>query len=569
MKKILTTEQMRQSDRNTISNGVSAEDLMYRAGCAVLRKAIEKYPVSQSTKIAVVSGKGGNGGDGFVIASELHRNGFHVTLYVLDNNPTGAANLYFERCKGDGVRIVDFSRDDTFRDYHMVFDAVFGTGFRGDPKGLYARAIQRINESGAFVVSVDINSGLGGDNGIASRESCEEPRQYTFPGLKNNGAASRESCEGNSFETDCASGIHCADPSGRTQQNSEHSRHNPASLTKPCAVKSNLTVCIQAPQPGLFLNDAKDYIKRIDTVDIGIAEADSNTFLFEDCDAATLFPERLNNSNKADYGYICLIAGCSRYSGAARLSAMAACRTGAGVVNVVVPCCISPQTASGICEATISPLSDNGSSLVFKENEFNDILSKYRTIGFGMGLSNTEETQKALAYLLERHSGTLVIDADGLNALSSLGAETLNNASCRVVLTPHIGEFSMLSRLSKEDIVKNPVNAAVNFIKRLSTRTEIVLLLKGPSTIVTNGAVTYITNRGCAGMATAGSGDVLSGVITAMLGYADCPQVFTVAAAAHLSGIAGELAEASIGQYSMLSGDTAAHIPEAIKSLQK
>ncbi len=553
MQDVLTVKEMRTSDENTIKSGISSIELMERAGRAVAEEIKRRglLPVrnlkeyGEPGKIAIIAGKGGNGGDGCVIARELHKEGYDVTLYIIENNFSDAALWHFNKCKECGVNIAPFTANTSLARYDLIFDCIFGTGFKGEPrdseKKLYNSAINAINENGAYRVSVDINSGLSGDNGCAVN-----------------------------------------------------------------AVRSELTVSIEALKPGLFLNDAKDYIGELTCVSIGIQKEEARIFLTEGKDFSGIVSKRRNASTKADYGYICLIAGSFNYSGAAKMSYLsllstyenanqteerdkreiydsrfngkraseledlslileAAGRSGAGVVTLATPESTAYAVSPYILESTLFPLSDNNGTLAFNEEEFRFLCSKYKTIGFGMGLGNTGEVQKALSYMLDNYAGTLLIDADGINALSVIGKEHLKNAKCRIILTPHTAEFSRLVKKDKAEIMQNPIQLAKDF----ACEYGIILLLKGPSTIVTDGEKTYIVTRGCPGMASAGSGDVLSGIITALLGSSKEDTLLTVSAAAYIAGLSGEFASREKGEISMLARDTVLNIPNAFFHLSK
>ena len=181
-----------------------------------------------------------------------------------------------------------------------------------------------------------------------------------------------------------------------------------------------------------------------------------------------------------------------------------------------------------------------------------------------MGIGLSGETEKALSYLLNNYKGRLIIDADGLTALSHLGSDAIKNAACELILTPHNMEFSRISGLPIAEILAAPIDHAKKFVKDHGC----TLLLKGPSTIVTDGETVYVTDRGCAGMATAGSGDVLSGILAATAAYIDSPLEAT-ALAAYINGAAGELAESKTNPISMTAGDTARAIPEIITEILK
>ena len=285
----------------------------------------------------------------------------------------------------------------------------------------------------------------------------------------------------------------------------------------------------------------------------------------EAADVKTLFPERSGECNKADFGYVALVGGSLEYSGAIRLAGLAnaAARSGAGVVSAAVPREIARIVAGAVLECTVFPLSDSDGELVFNEEEFAKLCRRYKTIAFGMGIGNTDETLKALEYLLENYSGVLIVDADGLNAMSKLDAGIIKESGAKLVLTPHLKEFSRLSGCSIEEIKKNPSGLAKELAKSLGA----IVLLKGAESYITDGEAVYINRRGCAGMATAGSGDVLSGILAAVCASNEARLLLAAAGGAWINGAAGELAQQKNGAVSMLAGDTAACIKDVILNL--
>ena len=366
--------------------------------------------------------------------------------------------------------------------------------------GTAAEVIDRINESGAYVVSVDINSGLNGDSGMA--EKC---------------------------------------------------------------VLSDLTVSVGSFQPGHFLNMAKDVIRGKMNCDIGIRPVDTHMGLVEEEDVVSLFRPRANNAHKGTYGYTALIGGSRKYSGAIRLAAMAnaAMRAGAGVVKLAVPDALWPVMAPAVLEATLFPLSDDGNEIVFDEAQFAELTGNIRTAAFGMGIGTGAGAAQALAWLLEHFTGTLIVDADGLTLLARMESDRIRDAACRLILTPHLKEFSRLTGLEIPEILDSPADYAEAFAKE----TGAVVLLKGPAAVVTDGEQTRIIDAGCAGMATAGSGDVLSGILAATAAIAD--PLNAAAAAAYINGKAGELAQNRFGSISMTAGDTAGCVAEIVRTIEE
>ncbi len=491
MQDILSVGEMRMSDAIAISSFVPGMELMRRAGEGIFRAADWKPPV------AVVCGSGNNAGDGFVTAMMLADEGMVCEILLEEEKFSRDGKFWFDCCAAKKIPVRKWAETGSLSGYGTVVDCIFGTGFHGQAEGEAARMIRLINESGAYVVSADINSGLNGDTGMAEE-----------------------------------------------------------------AVRSDLTVCIGSWQPGHFLNMAGDLMKDKICVDIGIPPKGRGMKLFEGADAATLFPPRKHFSHKGDYGTIALIGGSLRYSGAIRLAALAnaGMRSGAGIARVCAPRSLCERMIPEILEATLFPLDEEAGEIVFREETFREAVRGTRAAAFGMGAGNTEETKKAVRWLLANYEGTLILDADGLNALAADECGGLAEAKGRVILTPHPGEFCRLSGKTMEKIRNNPIPLAEEFARKHRA----VLLLKGPATIVTDGTKTFLTDRGTPGMASGGSGDVLSGILAAVAATNADRLTEAAAGAAWINGRAGEIAAARMGDISMTAGDTAAAVPDAI-----
>lgn len=452
--------------------------------------------------VAVVCGTGNNAGDGYVLAGLLAERGIDCEILLQAERFTPDGGTWFNRCREKKIPVRLWRETGELDGYNTIADCIFGTGFHGTAEGEAADMIRKINRSGARVISADINSGLNGKNGLAE-----------------------------------------------------------------LAVRSDLTVSVGSYQPGHFLNMAKDFMKARTNCDIGIPPAGRQIFLAEAADAATMYPPRKHFSHKGDYGYLALIGGSLRYSGAIRLAGIANCamRGGAGVVRICAPESLCRAMVPEVLESTLFPLSEENGTLRFREEEFREALRGTKAAAFGMGIGHTEETRKAVRFLLREYKGVLILDADGLNALADEGAGLLKGAGCRTLVTPHLGEFARLSGKTIQEIREDPVGAAEAF----AAETGATVLLKGPATVVTDGTETWITDRGCPGMATAGSGDVLSGVLAAVCAANSAHLVQAAAAGAWLNGRAGELAQEKHGDASMLASDTAAALEEALREIRR
>ena len=273
-------------------------------------------------------------------------------------------------------------------------------------------------------------------------------------------------------------------------------------------------------------------------------------------DIKNLFLKREKDTNKGDFGKVGILGGSINYSGAIKLATMslASLRSGCGLVKVIIPDEIVSLLSPVLLEQILFPyknLEDIKKSIKYLDS-----------LAIGMGWGSNENHLPILKNILENFQGNLVIDADGLNTLVN-HVEILRTSQANIVLTPHLKEFSRLTSLSIEEIEKNKMEIAKSFAKE----NHVILLLKGSTTIVTNGIDAYLINYGTPGMATSGSGDVLSGILAGLLGYLDY-NLLSVSAGAIVNGLAGELAEEKNTDISMIASDTIKCIPAAIKKIR-
>jgi NAD(P)H-hydrate epimerase len=217
-----------------------------------------------------------------------------------------------------------------------------------------------------------------------------------------------------------------------------------------------------------------------------------------------------------------------------------------------------------LLESTLYPLSENDGAIKFDEKEIQGALNNVKSVAIGMGLGQRGDNEKIIKYILENYDIPVIIDADGLNTLAKMDIDILKNTKCKVVLTPHLKELERLTGVPLKEIENSPIEYAKNY----ALKTGAVVLLKGPTTIITDGHEVYLTNTGCPGMASAGSGDVLSGILCAMCaGKEDI--LSYVSLGAYINGYAGQIAQKNMCDISMLASDTAMSIGLAIKELQQ
>jgi NAD(P)H-hydrate epimerase len=330
-------------------------------------------------------------------------------------------------------------------------------------------------------------------------------------------------------------------------------------------VYSDLTVSIGFFKPGHFLGYAKDSMAKLINLDIGIRISGTPFYLTEKEDFKSVLVDRKNFCNKGDFGYITLLGGCADYLGAMKLANLSASalRAGCGVAKLAVPASCISSVSPYLLESTLCPISDQNGNMIFQPKEIEKAFYRVRAAAIGMGWGQGKENQNILTYILENFSIPLVIDADGINTVAAIGTDILKKTKCQVILTPHLKEFERISGIPIDQTLENPIAHASRFAKEF----QVTLLLKGTTTIVTNGDIVYLVDRGCPGMATAGSGDVLSGIIAGLLGYSNQSIPLTVACGAWIAGRAGELAQSKLNAISMLSGDTVRAIPDAISEI--
>ncbi len=490
MLNVVSNKTMRDSDAACIASGISGLELMHRAGKAIF-DTHQWYG-----KTAIVCGKGNNGGDGFVLALLLKENKFTLDVIIVEDKRTPDAEYYYQKCIKEQINIVLFDELVDFSQYDTIVDCMFGTGFKGVPNEKYQGIINAINGAKKFVISVDINSGLCGDNGL-----------------------------GDVF------------------------------------VISDLTLSIGTLKSGNYLGKAKDAAKKIVNCDIGIPVIGKKYKLVESKDFAEYFGERENYSHKGKYGYVAILGGCKEYSGAVKLANMSlsALKIGAGVSKLIVPNSIYESVSPYVLESTLFTVPDTNGAMKFRPKFIDNALRGVKSLAIGMGWGRGKYNRKILEYVLNNFDIPVVIDADGINALAK-DLSILKTTKAKVILTPHLKEMSRLTEKSITEIENNPIEICEEFAREYNVN----VLLKGPTSIVTNGIDTYLVNRGCAGMATAGSGDVLSGIIVGILGSNYKNIALSVAYATFINGLSGEFAQKQETDISMTASTTVTYIKDAI-----
>ena len=305
-------------------------------------------------------------------------------------------------------------------------------------------------------------------------------------------------------------------------------------------------------------------------------------------DISKIIPDRIKDSHKGDYGKVALLGGATEYSGAIRLAAYAlsALKSGAGLSTLAIPKFLVPIVSQNILEVMLYPIDSTDDKILFNKDNIDGLLNKVQVLTCGMGLGKSEEAHKIIYYIIENFSQKLVLDADALNILSE-NISILNKSKAKIILTPHMMEFKRLydginnvgathreptsvgastESPDFDNFKKNSLTYAKEFVENYN----VTLLLKGPTTYILSKNTSIkisAVDRGTPGMSTAGSGDVLSGIITGLLGYINDNHDAAVAAA-YINGLAGELAAKDVGEISMTASDTVRFIPNAFKQIK-
>jgi len=504
MKPVLTPDEAGALDRETQARGTAADALMEAAGRAVARAAVDLMGGTYGRRAVVVCGKGNNGGDGLVAARYLARWGVRVAVIAVE--PLGdlrepAASNAERLDEAPSIRVLPFSDASLERELaraDVAIDAIFGTGFRGFPEDEWAEAIEGVNASPLPIVAVDIPSGVNGATGAV---------------------------DGN-------------------------------------AVRADLTVTFGAAKVGAVLLPGAELAGAVRVVDIGFPGdlVRARAFLTEPDDVATVLPERPVETHKRAAGVLVVVAGSRAMTGAVRLIAEAAGRVGAGLIQVAVPASILPIVQAGLVETTFLPLPETDAGTVGARaiDPLLERLESADALAIGPGLSTDEETAGFVREMANVCPVSFVLDADGLNAFTGRGSQLADRKS-DVVLTPHAGEFARISGVPKRELDAD----RLGHVRAFASETQAVTLLKGSRTlVVTPDGMARINPTGGPVLATAGSGDVLTGVIGGLVARGMSP-VDAAWAGAYLHGLAGILAGRETGEGTVAS-DVAAQLPLAV-----
>jgi NAD(P)H-hydrate epimerase len=514
--KIVNSEQMRQIDQECIRSGTPGHVLMENAGKAVAEETKRILGTIDQQRILLLIGPGNNGGDGLVAARYLHDWRARVSLYLCSQRPPNDANL--ELVQQRGITCIEATQDanlDKFDELLLsascVIDALFGTGKARPLQGVFPQVLDRVTQAkektpGLHIIAVDLPSGLNADSGAV-------------------------------------------DPA--------------------CPYADN-TITLAFPKLGLFSFPGAERVGKLTIADIGIPGylADSiTTELITDEWARVVLPERPLNANKGTFGKVLVAAGSINYIGAAYLACSGAMRVGAGLVTLATATSLQPILAAKLTETTYIPLPESDLGIISPQAAelVSQQFSNYNVLLLGCGLGQSQSTIEFVnAVLGKPELPALVLDADALNTLAKT-PKWWQKFTIDTILTPHPGEMARLSGLSVDEIQSDRVGIA----KKLALEWHKTIVLKGAYTVIaTPEGLSRVSPIANPGLASAGTGDVLSGAIAGLL--AQGLSLFDAAAlGVYLHGKAGEMVKDIIGNAGMIATDLLSALPLVIKKLNE
>lgn len=468
--------------------GISEEQLMENAAAAITEKLKEHYGTDR--EYAFFCGRGNNGGDGFLTARNLKRDGARVKIYMTDSEDKLSKTAYAAWEKAAKAIVPMVSYKEAVSEDALIVDAILGISLKNAPEGTVKEAIDKINSLKNTVVSVDIPSGLSADNGRAAGSVVKADRTYTLALSK--------------IGLNVYPGVEYA---GETE-----------------------LLDIKIPDEAVSMLKFRNHLTDEETV-------------------RSIMPARKPDGHKGSFGKVGIAGGSAGMAGSVCMAAEAALRSGAGMCYVFVPSEIKDIVAIKLTEA-----------IVLDEGELEKYLGRLDSLAIGMGYSQNSKARHIIKMVMQKAAFPVVADGDGLNILAG-SLKLLKEKKCPLVVTPHTAEFSRLTGFSVDEINSNRIYLCEKF----ATENNLTAVLKGAKTVISskNGGI-RINPTGNSGMATAGSGDVLSGVIASLL--AQGAEAFDAASlGVYLHGLAGDIAKEKKTEYSMVATDIIDNLCEAFK----
>jgi len=512
--RVATASEMRNIDQRTIAMyRVPGIVLMENAGLQLLRFMQTCMPGLEQLHVTIVTGRGNNGGDGFVLARHLWNLGVNTRVLMLaaGGSLRGDARRAYTMAQAYGVPMVRCvtprawkRMSGALQDTDIVVDAILGTGLNKPPMGLYAEAIETLSTLQKPIVAVDIPSGLSADDGHLR-------------------------------------GAH---------------------------VRATHTVTLALPKRGLFLYPAAAAVGKLHVVDIGIPsqaiEAEGiPVALLEENAIRTMLPHRRPDSHKGSHGHLLVVAGSLGKSGAGILASQAALRAGAGLVTWALPTGLAPTMASRLTEVMTLPIAENATGGISEAAvpALCQFLQRANALVLGPGLGTHPETVMCVHAMLRHARVPVVVDADGLNCLVG-HLNVLQQCPVPVIVTPHPGEMARLLETDTATVQAQRLDIACHFAQRFG----VYVVLKGAYTVIyAPDGQRWVNPTGNPAMATAGTGDVLAGVIGALL----CQGLTPLQAAqsgVYVHGLAGDRVRDRLGYHGLIASDLIDELPYALQA---
>jgi NAD(P)H-hydrate epimerase len=509
---VFTAAEMRALDARAIADlKIPGARLMEAAGAGAADVIAREFRPIRGKRVLVLCGKGNNGGDGFVVARRLAAKGatVRVALVARRSDVSGDAALALGRWRG---RVEEIAAEAALpalprnlADSHLVVDALLGTGLTGPARGLMARIIETVNAASRPVVSLDLPSGLGADRGELLGPTVQATLTCTFAGYKR----------------------------------------------------------------GLLLYPSASCAGERRVIDIGVPPAEVergiDTFLLEDADVRSHFAPRRRDAHKGTFGHVLIIAGSIGKSGAAALAGRAALRSGVGLCTIAIPASQQPVVAALGLEYMTDALPETAAHTISMpaRARIRELVQRADAVALGPGLSLEPETQELIRALVTEVDRPMVIDADALSALAG-HLHLLDAAAGPRALTPHPGEMARMLGTTVPTVEADRFET----VRAFCAQHPVALLLKGASTIVGGpGGRAFVNPTGNPGMASGGSGDVLTGMVGAFLARG-LDATSALCAGCFLHGRAGDLAVARHGEEGLIAGDIIEAIGSAMMSLR-
>ena len=515
--KIVTSSQMRQAEEECAGIGISTDILMENAGKAVAEEVRRILGGLSGQNVLILIGPGNNGGDGLVCARYLYGWGARVSLWLVTERADDDPNL--EMVRERGITCILATEDGSLERFEtslleagVVIDALFGTGkvrpLEGSIADILGRVARAKKERPALrIVAVDLPSGLDADTGA---------------------------------------------------------------VDEVCPYADN-TITLAFPKPGLFNLPGAERVGEVTIADIGIPQdlvPPTSAGLITETWAREMLPARPLVANKGSFGRVLVVAGSINYVGAAYLASSGAVRVGAGLVTLATPRSLQPILAAKLAEVTYLPLQETGQGTVAAPavKQITPYLENYRVLLMGCGLGENQSVKllvKSLLFRGEDRLPSLVLDADALNALSEV-PRWWRDFTQEAILTPHPGEMARLAGTSVDEIQKD----RIEICRGLASEWHKVIVLKGAYTVVAGpdgqAQVSPVANPG---LASAGTGDVLAGVIAGLVAQG-LPLFEAACLGVHLHGAAGEMVKSDLGDAGMTASDLLAVLPKTLKRLK-